>query len=149
MITRDDVVLALSNSGETAEVLTCCRTSARLGVPLIAMTGNADSDAGARRHACTSTSACAEEACPLNLAPTASTTATLAIGDALAVALLEARGFTAAGFRALASGRRARPPAAAARRRRDAHAATTCRGCAPTTPLAAGPGRDVDARASA
>ena len=92
----------------------------RLGVPLIAMTGNPQSTLGKAAAAVLDVSV-AEEACPLNLAPTASTTATLAMGDALAVAVLEARGFSERGFRALASGRQPGPPAAAARRRRDAH----------------------------
>lgn len=93
MITRQDVVMALSNSGETAEILALLPHLTRLGVPVIAMTGNPGSTlAGAAAvHIDVSVD---EEACPLNLAPTASTTATLAMGDALAVALLEARGFT-------------------------------------------------------
>ncbi|HUQ08949.1 MAG TPA: KpsF/GutQ family sugar-phosphate isomerase [Steroidobacteraceae bacterium] len=97
MITRDDVLLALSNSGETAEVLTLLPHCSRLGVAIIAVTGNPKSTLAraARVHLDVSVS---EEACPLNLAPTASTTATLAIGDALAVALLEARGFTSQDF---------------------------------------------------
>ncbi len=97
MITRDDVVLALSNSGETPEILALLAPIARLGVPLLALTGNAGSTLAreARVHLDVGV---AEEACPLNLAPTASTTATLAMGDALAVALLEARGFTAEDF---------------------------------------------------
>jgi len=97
MITRDDVVLALSNSGETPEILALLAPIARLGVPLIALTGHADSTLAreARAHLDVGV---AEEACPLNLAPTASTTATLAMGDALAVALLESRGFTAEDF---------------------------------------------------
>lgn len=97
MITRDDVLLALSNSGETPEVLTLLPPITRLGVPLIAMTGNPASTLAraAQVHLDVSVPA---EACPLNLAPTASTTATIAMGDALAVALLEARGFTAEDF---------------------------------------------------
>ena len=97
MITREDVVLALSNSGETPEILALLGAIARLGVPLIALTGKPDSTLAreARVHLDV---AVAEEACPLNLAPTASTTATLVMGDALAVALLEARGFTAEDF---------------------------------------------------
>jgi arabinose-5-phosphate isomerase len=97
MITRDDVLLALSNSGETAEVLTLIPHCSRLGVPIIAVTGNAKSSL-ARAASVHLDVSVAEEACPLNLAPTASTTATLAIGDALAVALLEARGFTSQDF---------------------------------------------------
>jgi arabinose-5-phosphate isomerase len=97
MITRDDVVLALSNSGETAEILTILPVIKRLGVPLIAFTGNADSVLAriATVHLDIGVPA---EACPLNLAPTASTTAALAVGDALAVALLKARGFTEEDF---------------------------------------------------
>jgi arabinose-5-phosphate isomerase len=97
MITRDDVVLALSNSGETAEILTILPVIKRLGVPLIAFTGNADSVLAriATVHLDIGVPA---EACPLNLAPTASTTAALAVGDALAVVLLKARGFTEEDF---------------------------------------------------
>jgi arabinose-5-phosphate isomerase len=97
MITRDDVVIALSNSGETPEVITLVPAITRLGVPLIAFTGNPQSTLarGARVHLDVGVAA---EACPLNLAPTASTTTALAMGDALAVALLEARGFTAEDF---------------------------------------------------
>jgi arabinose-5-phosphate isomerase len=93
MITRDDAVLALSNSGETAEILTILPVIKRLGVPLIAFTGNSDS-ALARIATVHLDIRVPAEACPLNLAPTASTTAALAVGDALAVALLKARGFT-------------------------------------------------------
>ncbi|HEY0799981.1 MAG TPA: KpsF/GutQ family sugar-phosphate isomerase [Steroidobacteraceae bacterium] len=97
MITRDDAVLALSNSGETAEILTILPVIKRLGVPLIAFTGNADS-ALARIATVHLDIQVPAEACPLNLAPTASTTAALAVGDALAVALLKARGFTEEDF---------------------------------------------------
>jgi arabinose-5-phosphate isomerase len=97
MITRDDVLLALSNSGETAEVLLLIPHASRLGVPIIAITGNPRSSL-ARAASVHLDVSVAEEACPLNLAPTASTTATLAIGDALAVAMLEARGFTPQDF---------------------------------------------------
>ena len=97
MITRDDVLLALSNSGETAEVLTLIPHCSRLGVAIIAITGNPKSTL-ARAASVHLDVSVTEEACPLNLAPTASTTATLAIGDALAVALLEARGFTSQDF---------------------------------------------------
>lgn len=97
MITRDDVLLALSNSGETAEVLALIPHCSRLGVAIIAITGNAKSTL-ARAASVHLDVSVTEEACPLNLAPTASTTATLAIGDALAVALLEARGFTPQDF---------------------------------------------------
>ena len=97
MITREDVLLALSNSGETDEVLLLIPHLARLGVPVIAVTGNPKSSL-ARAAAVHLDVSVEEEACPLNLAPTASTTATLALGDALAVALLEARGFTSQDF---------------------------------------------------
>jgi arabinose-5-phosphate isomerase len=97
MITRDDAVLALSNSGETAEILTILPVIKRLGVPLIAFTGNSDS-ALARLATVHLDIRVPAEACPLNLAPTASTTAALAVGDALAVALLKARGFTEEDF---------------------------------------------------
>jgi arabinose-5-phosphate isomerase len=97
MITRVDAVLALSNSGETPELVLLLAQLKRLAVPLIVMSGNSDSTL-ARAANVTLDVAVAEEACPLNLAPTASTTATLAMGDALAVAVLEARGFTRADF---------------------------------------------------
>jgi arabinose-5-phosphate isomerase len=93
MITGGDVLLALSNSGETNELLTILPVVKRLGVPIIAMTGRANSTLG-RAAAVVLDVSVPEEACPHNLAPTASTTATLAMGDALAVAILEARGFT-------------------------------------------------------
>jgi arabinose-5-phosphate isomerase len=93
MITQKDVVLALSNSGETDELLTILPLIKRQGIPLIAMTGNSNSSLArlADVHIDTSVPA---EACPLGLAPTSSTTAALVMGDALAIALLEARGFT-------------------------------------------------------
>src|SRR5580692_9269516 len=97
MITRDDAVLALSNSGETDEILTIVPVIARLGVPLIAFTGNSNS-ALARIATVHLDIGVPAEACPLNLAPTASTTAALAVGDALAVTLLKARGFTEEDF---------------------------------------------------
>jgi arabinose-5-phosphate isomerase len=93
MITRSDVLLALSNSGETPEIVLLLPHLKRLGVPLITLTGSTGSTLG-RTAAVVLDVSVPEEACPLNLAPTASTTATLAMGDALAVALLEARGFT-------------------------------------------------------
>jgi arabinose-5-phosphate isomerase len=97
MITATDVVLAISNSGETPEILTILPLIKRLGVRLIAMTGRPGSTlataADAHLHVGVD-----KEACPLNLAPTASTTATLAMGDALAVALLHRRGFTREDF---------------------------------------------------
>jgi len=97
MITAGDVVLALSNSGETAELLTILPLIKRLDVPLIALTGN-DVSTLSRYATVTLDVSVPEEACPLNLAPTASTTATLAMGDALAIAVLEARGFTEEDF---------------------------------------------------
>src|SRR5258708_40210316 len=110
MITRDDVVLALSNSGETDEILTIVPVIARLGVPLIAFTGNSSS-ALARIATVHLDIGVPAEACPLNLAPTASTTAALAVGDALAVALLKARGVTGEGFaRSPPAPRLGRPP---------------------------------------
>ncbi|PSJ21491.1 D-arabinose 5-phosphate isomerase [Halomonas sp. ND22Bw] len=97
MITPGDVVLALSNSGETAEVTALLPLLKRLGTPLISMTGRPGSTLA--RHAEAHLDAGVErEACPLDLAPTSSTTAALALGDALAVALLESRGFTAEDF---------------------------------------------------
>ena len=93
MITRTDAVLALSNSGETPEVLFLLPHLKRLGVPLIVMTGGMESTLAKSASVALDVSVPAE-ACPLNLAPTASTTASLAMGDALAVALLDARGFT-------------------------------------------------------
>ncbi len=97
MITEHDVVLALSNSGETAELITIIPLIKRLGVPLIAMTGRPDSTLAQQATVHIDVSV-RQEACPLGLAPTASTTAALAMGDALAVALLSARGFTQADF---------------------------------------------------
>jgi arabinose-5-phosphate isomerase len=92
MVTNADVVLAISNSGESAELTSILPVLSRQGVPLVAITGGANS-ALARQARVTLDSSVAQEACPLNLAPTASTTAQLALGDALAVALLDARGF--------------------------------------------------------
>ncbi|MBI4998546.1 MAG: KpsF/GutQ family sugar-phosphate isomerase [Rhodocyclales bacterium] len=97
MITRDDVMIALSNSGENDELLTIVPLVKRQGGRLIAITGNALSSL-AREADVHLDARVDEEACPLNLAPTASTTAALALGDALAVALLDARGFGADDF---------------------------------------------------
>jgi len=97
MITSADVVLALSNSGETGEIITILPIIKRLAVPLIAMTGNAGSTLSLAASANLNVRV-TKEACPLGLAPTASTTAALAMGDALAVALLEVRGFTEEDF---------------------------------------------------
>lgn len=97
MITKNDVVLALSNSGNTAEVVTLLPLIKRLGIPLISMTGDSNS-ALAQAALANLNVAVSEEACPLNLAPTTSTTVTLVMGDALAIALLESRGFSAEDF---------------------------------------------------
>ncbi|PPE74209.1 D-arabinose 5-phosphate isomerase [Solimonas fluminis] len=97
MITRQDVVLAISYSGETGEIVTILPLIKRLGVPLVSMTGKPGSTLAKASNVHLDVSV-AQEACPLNLAPTSSTTATLAMGDALAVALLEARGFTPEDF---------------------------------------------------
>jgi arabinose-5-phosphate isomerase len=97
MITPKDVVLALSNSGETAEILTILPLIKRMNTPLISLTGNPTSELSRTADVNLDVSV-ATEACPLDLAPTSSTTATLAMGDALAIALLEARGFTAEDF---------------------------------------------------
>jgi arabinose-5-phosphate isomerase len=97
MITSNDVVLTISNSGETSEVLAIIPVIKRIGAKLISMTGNSESTLAklADTHVCIKVST---EACPLGLAPTSSTTATLVMGDALAVALLNAREFTADDF---------------------------------------------------
>jgi len=97
MITPDDIVLALSNSGTTAEILTLLPLIKRLGIRLISLTGNPESILAQAAEA-NLDARVEHEACPLNLAPTSSTTAALVLGDALAVALLEARGFTAEDF---------------------------------------------------
>ena len=97
MITRDDVLIAISNSGENDELLTIVPLVKRLGGKLIAITGN-ESSSLAQEADIHLDARVDQEACPLNLAPTASTTAALALGDALAVALLDARGFGADDF---------------------------------------------------
>ncbi|MBT8568752.1 KpsF/GutQ family sugar-phosphate isomerase [Polynucleobacter paneuropaeus] len=97
MVTRDDVFVALSNSGETEELLTIVPIVKRTGAKLIALTGAPESALAKLADAHLDTSV-EKEACPLNLAPTSSTTASLAMGDALAVALLDARGFQAEDF---------------------------------------------------
>ncbi|MBA1146088.1 KpsF/GutQ family sugar-phosphate isomerase [Ectothiorhodospiraceae bacterium WFHF3C12] len=97
MITPEDVVMALSNSGETEEINTIIPLIKRLHVPLIALTGRPDSTLARAADVHIDVSV-AQEACPLGLAPTSSTTATLAMGDAMAVSLLDARGFTAEDF---------------------------------------------------
>ncbi len=97
MITAGDVVLAISNSGGTSEIVTILPLIKRLGVPLVTLTGDPRSRMAEAADVNINVGV-EEEACPLGLAPTASTTATLAMGDALAIALLEARGFSAEDF---------------------------------------------------
>lgn len=97
MITKDDLVLALSNSGSTAEIVTLLPLIKRLGITLVSMTGNPESPL-AKAAAVNLDASVEHEACSLNLAPTSSTTVSLVLGDALAIALLEARGFTAEDF---------------------------------------------------
>jgi arabinose-5-phosphate isomerase len=97
MITKNDVVIAISNSGTTAEVITLLPLIKRLGISLISMTG--DPESVLAQSACANLNvSVTTEACPLNLAPTTSTTVTLVMGDALAIALLESRGFSAEDF---------------------------------------------------
>ncbi len=97
MITSDDLVLAISNSGNTDEIITLLPLIKRLGIPLISLTGAPNSRLAEFADINLDVSV-TEEACPLGLAPTSSTTATLVMGDALAIALLEARGFSAEDF---------------------------------------------------
>lgn len=97
IITRDDVIIAISNSGETKELLNLLPLIKRFGVPMIAMTGGLNSTLAKTSEVCLDVSV-EKEACPLNKAPTASTTATLVMGDALAVCLLEKRGFSEEDF---------------------------------------------------
>ncbi len=97
MITASDAVVALSNSGETNEILTILPLIKRLGIPLVALTGKPQSTLASAATVHIDVSV-AQEACPLGLAPTASTTAALAMGDALAIALLDARDFSSADF---------------------------------------------------
>ncbi|GAB1147776.1 MAG: KpsF/GutQ family sugar-phosphate isomerase [Shewanella algae] len=93
VLSENDIVLAISNSGESSEILTLMPVIKRQGIPMISMTGKPESTMAklAQLHLCIKVP---EEACPLGLAPTSSTTATLVMGDALAVALLQAKGFT-------------------------------------------------------
>ncbi|KAA3623553.1 MAG: KpsF/GutQ family sugar-phosphate isomerase [Proteobacteria bacterium] len=93
MITANDVVIAISNSGETPEILTILPIVKRMGVKLVALTGRTNSTLAASADVCLDVSV-EQEACPYNFVPTASTTTTLAMGDALVVATLKARGFT-------------------------------------------------------
>lgn len=103
MVHKNDVVIAVSKSGETDEILHILPALRRLNVPIIAMTGNKNSTL-AENSKCILDISVPEEACPHDLAPTASTTVTIVLGDALAVALLEARGFSAADFALLHPG---------------------------------------------
>jgi arabinose-5-phosphate isomerase len=100
MVARGDVVLVLSNSGETDEILAILPPLKRLGVPIVLMTGSPGSTLARQCEVVLDVSV-SEEACPMNLAPTCSTTAALAVGDALAMALLELRGLRAEDFAAL------------------------------------------------
>jgi arabinose-5-phosphate isomerase len=104
-IVKGDVVLAISSSGDTEEILALLPTLKRMGVPLVAMTGSPKSPLATAADIQLDVSI-RQEACPLGLAPTASTTAALALGDALAMALLEARGFTIEDFAVLHPGGR-------------------------------------------
>jgi arabinose-5-phosphate isomerase len=97
MITPVDLMIAASNSGETPEILTILPIIKRMGVKLVALCGNPDSTLGRQADVCLDVGV-TKEACPLNLAPTTSTSVTLAMGDALAVAILQARGFTVEDF---------------------------------------------------
>jgi arabinose-5-phosphate isomerase len=103
MVARNDVVVALSNSGETDEMLTILPALKRLGVPIVLLTGNPKSTLAAQCEVVLDVSV-AEEACPMNLAPTASTTAALAMGDAVAMALLDRRGLRPDDYAALHPG---------------------------------------------
>jgi arabinose-5-phosphate isomerase len=100
MVARNDVVVALSNSGETDEMLAILPSLKRLGVPIVLLTGNPKSTLASQCEVVLDVSV-AEEACPMNLAPTASTTAALALGDALAMALLDRRGLRPEDYAAL------------------------------------------------
>ena len=132
-IREDDVVLALSHSGETEELLRLLESIRRIGARLIAITGDPRSTLG-RAADVTLDCRIAEEACPMNLVPTASTTAALALGDALAMTLLVRKGLPRGGFRVAAPGRQARPRLmrvenADARRRGRPDRAATARRC--------------------
>ena len=122
VVQADDVVVALSHSGETPEILRLLETMRRIGARIVALTGAPDSTLGQFADVALDCHV-AEEACPLNLVPTASTTAALALGDALAMTLLVEKGFRAEDFANLHPGRQARQEAAA-RRAGDARAAT-------------------------
>ena len=115
MIERGDVFIAISNSGESDELLEIVPLVKRRGAKLIAHHRQRATRRWRARPTCTSTPRVEQEACPLNLAPTASTTAALALGDALAVALLDARGFSADDFARSHPRRRAAAPGACSR----------------------------------
>ena len=132
MVTAQDLVLALSNSGESDELNLILPVLKRLGVPLIAITGRADS-ALARHADVVLLSTVVQEACPLNLAPTASTTAQLALGDALAVVALEARGLRAEDFA------RSHPGGALGRRCTWPSSCAPGRSCPPCSPVPPSP----------
>jgi arabinose-5-phosphate isomerase len=100
LVARDDVILAISNSGETAEMLAILESLKRLGTPIVLLTGNLQSTLARQSDVVIDVSV-AEEACPMNLAPTTSTTAVLAMGDALAMVLLDRRGLGPADYAAL------------------------------------------------
>ena len=119
MVQNGDVVLGISWSGETVELAAIITFAKRYAIPLIAMTANAESALGREADVCL-TMPNADEACPNGLAPTTSTTMQLVLGDALAIALLEGRGFTARDFRALHPGGKLGAKLAV-RARRDAH----------------------------
>ena len=114
LMAKDDMVLAVSKSGETAEILQLLNVSKRLGLPVIAMAGDCDSTLAQFADVFLDVSV-AEEACPLGLAPTTSTAAALAMGDALAMALMERKGFGREDFASVASGRQHRQKASACR----------------------------------
>lgn len=97
MLSKDDVVIGISNSGETSELVSLLPSIKRLKIPIIAITNNSNSSLAKSSHTCL-TLKVKKEACSLGLAPTTSTTATIVLGDALAIALLEAKGFTADDF---------------------------------------------------
>ena len=120
MVTKGDIVIALSNSGETEELSRMLPSLKRIGIRIIALTGNPDSTLAKNSDVVIDVGV-KEEACPLGLAPTASTTATLAMGDALAVVLLNRKGFREEDFACFHPGGSARQAAAAARPGPHAH----------------------------
>src|SRR5262249_59582095 len=115
MIARGDVMLAVSYAGETREIIALLDALKRLGIPLVSLVGNVKSTIAQSSDIVLDVSV-SEEACPLNLAPTASTTVAMAVGDALAVSLLERRGFWHHGFSAAPPARSLGQPAPPGRR---------------------------------